>query len=679
MTATLISRQDAEFEIAALTAGPCCVAVMEDRAFVGKDRDLAFEDKWLPLGSICLKPSPQPDGVGAAAREHQRALLASEGAFEWSLRSGSDIGRELARLLGDADEQAARRALDAIAAIGVRMGLVNPTFDPDAIEGMPFRRTVTVVSDTSGVLQGGLNFIVRHLPKARVKVPAIVQMEIRNSSHRFFRIRRDRKGTGKKQRTTKQLMEHLASQGAERVLLRLELQDDVEIERTYLLGDPLRSAFVPDSHSTLADLQLSVPLAPYVDRLILEAARHHQAQSEPSHAVLLLTSDQGLARMALAEGVRPLYFRTIRAEEVFGQRLTGRPLDPFTGEPRPVSLASLLWELATAFGRARLASDYGVFTVSALGEDLPWSPYHSIDDLLWYEVNHTVPRSPTSHQVAKEGEAPEAASAGTSSDSRSTETASFQRMSVDNLFALICALDDRQSMAEPEIRGLLNLSSYSTSHYRRFLGSAGCITTEGNRWMATDRLKETAIAARDEDALSLQGILAHAPSFRELVRRTHGLNNGELLDLSDMGQSSRTYRMLGEITRLCASVGRSAVYPTLNRPEPADFAELALARFRELARNETIVATGLWLESLIRHEGIHPEEAIRSLERASEKGLLRRSTEGSTAQTQYDDHVVHVLRVEDGVPIAKPIRLYRGDYLIPNKASVSLRLEEAKP
>ena len=64
------------------------------------------------------------------------------------------------------------------------------------------------------------------------------------------------------------------------------------------------------------------------------------------------------------------------------------------------------------------------------------------------------------------------------------------------------------------------------------------------------------------------------------------------------------------------------------------------------------------------------------MQQASEAGLLRRSTEGSTTQTAHDDHVVHVLRTDsDEMPIAMPVRLYRGDYLIPGKASVSLRIE----
>ena len=677
MTPALISRQDAEFKIASLTAEPCGIEVVEERAFVGKSKHPTSRDKCLSLGSISLKQALQPGGVNADA-EHQRASLGNEGTFEWSLPSASEAKEALKGLLGDDDDDAIRRVLNSIAAICVRAGLVNPIFDADTIENLPFRRTATVVSDTSGVVQGGLDFVVRHIPKARVKVPAIVQMEIRNASDRFLKIRRDRKGA-KKPRSTRQLMDHMTSQGAERALLRLELQDDVEIERTYLLGDPLRSAFVPEPDRSLADLQLSVPVRAYVDRLILEAARHHQAQSEPGHAVLLLTSDQGQARMALVEGVKPLYFRTIRAEQVFGQRLTGRPLDPFKGEPRQVPLAFLLWELATAFGHARLTSNDGTFTVSAIGEDLPWSPYHSIDDLLWYEIERKVQvlRKPLRQRDLAEDAVP----TGTNMEpTASPKPLAYQRMNVGLLLRLIGLLDDKQALEQAEIGRLLNLSSYSISHYRRFLASAGYVRLEGGgRWTATSLLKEASIAARDGDPESLQRVLAHAPSFRALAQRVEGLHNGEPLDLSDLrGGSRRTYLVLGELTLLCASVGRGAVFPTLNRPAPAKFSELALARFREMAGRDTIVATGRWLESLIQHDGIHPEVAQRSLEQATGAGLLRWSTEGSTTQTQYDDHIVHVLRVEDGAPVAKPIRLYRGDYLIPGKASVSLRLEGPK-
>lgn len=673
MTPTLISRQDAELKIASLTAEPCGVEVVEERAFVSESSTSG--SKCLSLGSISLKQA-LPPGEPADA-ERQRALLGRDGTFEWSLPCASELEKALKDLLGDDDKGGdVSKALSSIAAIYVRTGMVNPILDAEAVESMPFRRSATVVSDTSGVLQGGLDFVVRHIPKARVKIPAIVQMEIRNISDRFLTTRRGSRNTKqKKERATKQLVEHLMSQGAERTLLRLELKDDVEIERTYLLGDPLRGAFAPDN--TIKGLQLSVPLRTYVDRLILEAARHHQAQSEPGHTVYLLTSDQGQARMALAEGIKPLYFRSIRPEEVFGRRLTGRPLDPFTGEPRPVSLASVVWELATAFGHARLTSHDGTFAVSAIGRDFPWSPYHSTDDLLWYEIEKTggalgaVPR-----QSNLENAAVPTVGINLGRGVSSTSPPSYQRMNVNHLLRLICTLDDMQAMEQAEVEQLLNLSSRSVAHYRLFLTSADFIRSEGTRWKATDRLKEMSIAIRDENPLSMRKGFAYAPSFLTLVERVDRLDNGQSLDLSDLGiDSRRTYLVLGELTLLFASVGKAAVYPTSNQPDPAAFSKLALARFEELAGMDAIVATGRWLEALIQQDGVHPEVARRSLEHASEAGLIRRSLEGSTTQTQYDDHKIHVLRIERGTPLAKPIHLYRGDYLMPGNQSGSIRLE----
>lgn len=664
MTEALISPREADFRIASLAQEFLEISVMEERA---------FGDKWLSLGQIELRRLSTARG----SDEEQLALI-RDGTFEWLLPSVEETETKLKELMADVDCEDVRRALDCAAYSAVRIGLVYPTFDPAALEEMPFRRSTTVVSDTSGVLQGGLDFVARHVHKARVKIPHIVQMEIRNLSHRFFSLRR-----GARPKTAaKQLMAHLKSQGGERALLRLEFQEDVEVERTYLLGDPLRSAFERDGDQTLRDLNLSVPHQAYVDRLILEAARHHQAQSEPGHPVVLLTADQGLARMTLAEGATPLYFRAVKAGDVFGQRLLGRPLDPFTGEPRPIAVATVLWELATAFGSARLCSGRGSLTVSTLGDNRPWSPYHSIEDLLWSDSPSIGPRAPTSSPLPTSDEqtAPFRQNNAKRIQPEQDRPISYPRMNVNLLLTLICTLDDRQAMTEAEVRDLLQLSAYSVSHYRRFLLSADCITVDRPHWRPTRHLRAVSGAARNEDSTSLLASLRRAPSLEALVQRTKGWPNGERLDLAELGDgnSIRTYRVLGELTQLWAPAG-TEVYPTLSHMEPAQFAKIALARFQALAEGDDLVPVGRWLEALIQHHGIHPEVARRLLEQASETGLLRRSTEGSTTLTQFDRRVVHVLRLESGMPVAKPIHLYRGDYLIPGKASVSLRIEEAKP
>ena len=675
----LMSPGEAAPEIAGMFAdgAPCRIAAREDRA---------FKDGWLSLGEISLQSGDSPEDP---------ITLVRNGAFEWCLPDVRDAQDDLSRLLGitekkdEEDSRNVSRALDVIASTGVRTGLLHPVFDPMSLEEMPFRRSTTVVSDTSGALQGSLDFVVRHLPIARIKIPAIVQMEFVNFADRFFRIRN--KSKDKVKHSIHELIEHLKSQGGQRTLLRLELQADTEIERTYLLGDPLRSAFQPDRDQTLSGLNLSVSVKAYVDRLILEAARHHQAQSGPNHAVRLLTGDQGLARMALAEGVTPLYFRAVRADDFFGQRLTGQTFDPFTGNIRRTSLALVLWELATAFGSSCLKGGNGrSFTVSALGEGMPWSPYHSVSDLLWCE------QAPASTSGESSTPAPERTRTGRSDGAtglqggeadisgrvhHTARKASFRVFDVGRLLRLICALDDKQEMSELRVTELLGARSpRGGGEYRLFLSSANLVSVTNGNWKAESPIQPLSAALRNERVEELRDALLKAPSFSAFATHIEQSGVGRALDLPGIvARGANNYRILGEITLLCASVRPEGLYPTPTTPDAATFAQIALDSFSELNRGEGLVATGAWLESLIRKDGIHPEIARRRLDEASKKGLLRRSTEGSTTQVRFDDHVVHVLRSDAGMPVVTPVHLYRGDYLIPGKGSTSLRIEGPTP
>ena len=689
--AILMSPGEAAPKIAEMFEGsaPCSIAAREDRA---------FKDGWLSLGEISFQLESRPESrFRSSDLPVEPAALVGNGAFEWRLPDAQDVRSALSGLLGikeeedkgkkDRDSGNLSRALDEIASIGVRTGLLHPVFDPSSLEEMPYRRSTTVVSDTSGALQGALDFVVRHLPIARIKIPAIVQMEFSNLTHRFFSLRRKHKDG----RRIHELIEHLKSQGGQRTLLRLELQADTEIERTYLLGDPLRSAFQSERDSELSGLDISVSVPEYVDRLILEAARHHQAQSGPNHAVRLLTGDQGLARMALAEGVTPLYFRSVGADDFFGRRLTGQTFDPFTGHIRRTSLALVLWELATAFGSARLEGGNGnSFTVSALGEGMSWSPYHSVDDLLWCEQAQAGTSGESSNPVRERtgtrrsggAEMSQAETTDTSGDiRRAVRKVSFQVFDVGRLLRLICALDDDQEMSELRVMELLGARSpRGGGEYRLFLSSAGLVSVTNGNWKAEPPIQPLSAALRNERVEELRDALLEAPSFSSFAAHVGQSKVGHSLDLPGIvARGANNYRILGEITLMCALVRTEGLYPTPAAPDAATFAHIALDRFSELDRGDGLVATGAWLESLIRKDGIHPEVAQRRLDEASTKGLLRRSTEGSTTQVRFDDHVVHVLRTDAGLPVVTPIHLYRGDYLIPGKGSTSLRIEGSTP
>ncbi len=673
----LLSRREAEPQIADLfeQQSICRLSVRDERA---------FPDGWFPLGDIVLASSSQADGASAHA--------VRGGAFEWSLPGLDEARASLVDVLevgSDAKREASLKAvgrvMDEIASTPVRLGLTYPVFDPDALQEMPFRRSTTVVTDTSGVLQGALDFVARHLhPAARVKVPAIVHMEVVNFSHRFFSIRRG--DTARAARRISLLHEHLKSQGGYRALLRLELQADTEVERNYLLDDPLRRAFQPERDSNLSDLNLSTSIRAYADRLILEAARHHQAQSGPEHAVRLLTSDQGLARMALAEGVKPLYFGATRAVNFFGRRLSGKNFDPFSGRIRETSLSSVLWELSTVFGSARLQNDSGsALELAALGRELPWAPYHAREDLLWCRytlraggrIGADGAHARAQADDSKGKRAPREVQSVVGGRPRRASGA-FLRFNVDRMIRLICALDDRVEMTEPEVAEALGRRGSRGDEYRRFLQSADLASTRDGTWRAEGLLPRLSAALRHERLDEVREILLAAPSFAAFSGRVEELPVGSALDVATMGRGGFTYRVLGEMTLLCASVADAGVFPTPTAPDVTTFSEIALRRFLALDEGDGLVATGAWLESLARADGIHPEIARRRLQQASEKGLLRRSTEGSTTQVRFDDRMVHVLRVKSGWPVVEPVHLYRGDYLIPGKASVSLRLEEPR-
>ena len=650
--------------------GQCSICVRDDHAFE--------KQEWLRLGFLRFPPLHQE--FADSTEDDAWANIVRLGAFEWHVSAISDVECALRRLLGQENDDVdfpLGTLLRAISSIPVRTGLLLPTFDSAALDEMPYRRSTTVVSDTSGVLQGGLDFVARHLyPTARIKVPAIVHMELVGSSDNFFRLRRATRAKSPARRR-RELVEHLKSQGGQRMLLRLELHADTEIERTFLFGDPLREAFGTDNDGDVSGLNISLPIKSYADRLIVEAARQHQAHSGPSHEVRLLTGDQGLARMALAEGIAPLYFETIIAERFFGTCVTGRTFDPFSGAVRGTSLALVLWEFATAFGSVRLEGEKtkSSFSVSALGGDMSWSPYHSLEDLLW--CISTISNEGTDGRTVGDRSVESVAAAEVSEQSeRRSKAVTYFRFDVSKFLRLVCILDDRHEMDEGAVTEIVQTKHVrGREEYKRFLLSGNFIVDSAGSWVSQPGLVALSGALRNESISTIRELLLETPSFRNFVDILSSKEIGQPLERTFAGRSSSCYRTLGEITQFCTEIPGKGIFPTLCLPNAEDFSGIAVKRFRELDDGDGLVATGAWLEALVQKDGIHPEVARLLLEEASQKRMLRRSTEGSTMQMRYRTHVVHVLRVESGFPKVVPVHLYRGDYLIPGKSSASLRVE----
>lgn len=650
-----------------------------------------FYKKALVVGEISLQTSKSIKEVTAAS-------LISHGAFEWKVPTDVDMTGELNDLLETSKNgsgETAREVLRNLTKVAARSGILNPTFDPLDIEDMPLMGSTTVVADTSGVLSGALDFIVRHFPSARIKVPAIVHMEIVNMRDRFRTIRKKlmNRPEGRKNNIAKirnkLLLDRLKAEGGARALLRLELQAPTEVERTYLLGDPLRSAFEHDRQDGLRELDIRKPQREYADRLILESARHHQAQSGPNHAVRLLTSDQLLASMALAEGVHPMFIRDFQNDDFFGQRFSGQTFDPFGGYLRRTSLLAILWELTFSFGEVRIKSDdCRCVTLRAFDAKCPWSTYHVMDDLLWCHASaldnrfnrivtnsedlsgKTGTRKEEQHEV--ENDTPAAAV-------ESSERVAFQKFDVNKLIELIFLLDDSQELSLKNVMAVLRTSSMRGSiEYRRFLRSAGLASVDDVKWSATDRLTKLSAALRNERISDLRELLSYSPSFKRFRHVVNVTSVGSVISTVHFQRAAKTYTVLGEISHIVASVGNTGVFPTPTLPDTHSFARIALERFSELDDGDGLVSAGKWLESLVRINGIHPEIARLRLSAASEEGSLFRSTEGSTAQLRNSNHNIHVLRIVNGIPKVRRINLYRGDYLVEGKGSVSLRIKDAE-
>ena len=686
---TLTSPNDAVDALARLYQDhpSCILSVREDHAFPGSE--------FLPLGSIDL--FPQGDGFA----DYTRALR--HGHFEWRTPNLADATTDITRLLnataGPASANAKLRTLDkiprildSIGAVPVRLGLTHPVFDPHALATMPFRRPTTVVSDTCGVLQGGLSFVSRYLyPAARVKVPAIVQTEIVNLADRFLSIRRTRKSA-----PHELLFDHLNSQAGQRVLLQLELHSDVELERTLLFGDPLRNAFIQDK-GTLQELNLSVPFRSYVDRLILETARRHQSQVTVGHPVTILTSDQGLARMALAEGMHPLYFRATTAAAFFGRRFTGTNFHPFSGALAFTSVANVLWELSTIFGSARLGATDPArhVTVHAIGAALPWAPYHSHDDLLWLElptdddgaddrlpapVPAARPTSTAAADVSAGGPQPPRLPAHGHRGGTATQTAGRYKYSVAGLIRLVDRLDTHQELALGNVMEILGVRTPSgLKDYRRFLQSGQAVILGDKTWTAAPSLSILAIALRNIDIPGVRGALREFPSYTALAQAIEQQPVGVPIEPEVFGRAAPTLTAWAEITGLGAQVHGTGFFATPTVPNDAAFAEVATTAFEGVRGDGRWVATGRWLEQLIVTAGIHPTITRLRIQTASAAGLVKATTEGSTTETQYDSHAVKVLDVVDGVPVVRTEYLYRGDFLIPGTSSSSVRIERIEP
>jgi hypothetical protein len=660
------STLQAHFE--GLSPAQSILSIREDKCFIDSD--------WLELGKVTLKPgSPEP---GEEASERLLAAV-NYGFFEWRCIAADEAVRQLAQLLQvtkDEHRDKARRALDAIACVAARIGLIHPLFDADALGQMPFRRPTTVVVDTSSILQGGLDFVVHFLyPMARLKVPAIAHMEILNVADNYFKSRRAATLTEAQRPTA--LLDHVMSQGGQRALLRLELQTDAEIERGRLGADPLRGVVQNRSDAEDKKLGLQEVQRSFADRLIFETARQHLSYSSPDHPVMLMTADQGLARMTLGEGMPTLFFEATSFGTLSGRTLSGTTFDPFSGKVYPISLTEILWEFAVTFGMARLETADGTRSVEvcAIGESLAWSPYHAKDDLLWMRSTNDPEAKPLKSVEAEPAKTKPTEVSKASVDLTPAQTKQYAgsyKFGLAKMFHLIDKLASAGSLTPDQVLEVLSLGKGGqTEDYRNFL-LAGGFTEGGTEFKATSALQTLVAALKKQDFKTALNLFKQVPSFAGFVDFLLGVR----ADNPVAQRAIQTYTGLAEVVCVGFEIPGERVCGTPNQPSPEVFTDLAFRVYEGLARSsDDYVLTGRWLQGLVRESGIHPIASRRLLEEAREKGLLQRFTEGSTPETGYQNHTLYVLDTAQGGLNVRRLGIFEGDFLIPGKSSVSIRLK----
>ena len=659
-------------------------------AFLEVREDVCFKpDAWLRIGRIKIHPPGDEQGGGEPPVEQALRY----GSYAWFVSKHADILAQIKTTYKDPaktrdqKQQAkfddkTRRALEAIMHCAVRCGFVHPSIDARCVTEMPFAWPTTVVVDTSAVMQGGLDFVVRFLyPMVRIKIPAIVHMEILNMADRYFTWRRN---ANVGDHPAAALLDHTTSQGSQRALLRLELQTNVEIERPRIGADPLRGVVQPDADAEDKALNLQIVQRSFADRLILETAIHHRDRLSPDHPIMVLTADQGLARMTLGEGLHPLFFSLPDIELICGRALSGTGFRPFMESMNEsamfhISLPSIVWELACTFGSARLvtADSIASFSVSAIGGELTWHPFHSHDDLLWTEQVGGTPTTPVVPPVTngakvidrQKGEAGRKPHAGL--------TGSY-RFPVKSMLTLIMTFEHKDRISDREGGKIVNLETARRYlDFRNFLLAGGFAEKDRNSLRKLPRMDDLIEALKLPSPDRIKQLFSNVPSVTAYLDE---LTVGKPItaeEITSVGKAAvSTYLALSEICCAAVNIPDEGIYATPNSPRPSEFASLALSTYRALRGGDVYVLIGKWLEELARKHGIHPIKARERLNEAREQGLLERYTEGSTPETQYERHKMVLLESNKGEPVIRRLNLYHGTFLIPEKASVSIRLEE---
>lgn len=148
--------------------------------------DICFADnqgeRWIDFGKVQLHTGLKADQQ--AERYYDPECSIRFGGFEWNISDRATLDLSIDAALPEQFDSEFRSRVkkavhEGLQDIARRTLLCFPVFDADTLALLPLARPTTIVPDTTAVHQGALDFVCRFLsPRARVKVPAIVHMEI---------------------------------------------------------------------------------------------------------------------------------------------------------------------------------------------------------------------------------------------------------------------------------------------------------------------------------------------------------------------------------------------------------------------------------------------------------------------------------------------------------------------
>ena len=705
MCVKLLSKRDLIESVGYLAQdGPLDVAIGDDVCL--------GENQWISIGTVTIYPSFDQD----VTRSDDLEAAAHGGAFTWRLPTAARLSNDAEQIVrcdgldktktGVARAKLVKSLGEGVQDVLRRSGLLIPVFDVRTMACLPLRSPITIVPDTTSVHQGALDFVCRFFSRwVRVKIPAVVHMEVVEQADNYLhKVRHADSMIGSSRGVG--LAQHVHGCGGQATLLRLELHSEVEIDRGDLGADPLRGVITPSSDSEDKALKLTHVVRSFADRLILETARRFQSQVRRDHPLAVLTSDQGMARMCMAEGLDVWFFHARALPQWEGQLLTGTAYHPFDAAVCTVALDDALWEAAQSFGGVRVRNnrtgDHVELWAVGGGLNVPWQPVHAVDGLMpgrifFVTVASTLMPDPSASKdspgaditpgLVDEGQAPPQAqielerSPETNGGDNAQRPGSYS-FSPEKMLTLVDELTNgTRELARTDVPNILRLKTQDEANrYIGFLLSGGLAAEQRGMIGKVALTEDLWQALVGVDLGGLLALLRRVPSFEQLyvyinsVRRTPKDDPNLPVSKKAVG----TYLRLGEAAGAWMVIPDCGIVSTPSQPSLEVFRDAAIRTYDELVgtTGAELVLSGQWIEQLALGFSIHPVVARSALNQARDARMLSVNVEGSTPDTRFEAHRLLVLESHGMKPMFQSVSLYQGRFLWPGTSSVRLKLQE---